>query len=76
MVDIKTDIQEFKTLDATDRCDRCGSAAVAQIVVDDDLPMILLCGHHFRGNKSVFDQNLYPYGVPKEHAQPFTFGES
>ncbi len=65
---------EFTTLTLADRCDACGAAAVAQIIVDDELSMILLCGHHFRANKSHFDANLYAYEVPKEHAEPFTFG--
>lgn len=65
---------EFVTLTLRDRCDSCGAAAIAQVIVDDDLPIILLCGHHFRKHKDHFDANLYGYDVPEEHAQPFTFG--
>lgn len=62
----------FLTLDATHRCDGCGAAAVAQVLVSESLPVVLLCGHHFRKNMIHFSDKSYPVLVPDEYNYQFT----
>ena len=55
-------------LNTTHRCDRCGAQALAQLLVDEELSILLFCGHHWRKYKDTFDSNLYSYEIDKENA--------
>lgn len=62
----------FVVLDATHRCDACTAAAVSQIFVREDLPLIMLCGHHYRKNIDHFSAKGYAVMVGEEHNYKFT----
>lgn len=64
----------FRDLDLTDRCDRCGAAAKAQVIVNADSDPLLFCGHDFRARKDAFDAAGMTYSVDEEHAEVFTWG--
>ena len=44
-----------------DRCDGCGAAAQAEVLVSDTLSSLLLCGHHFRRGREMFDARGFIY---------------
>lgn len=62
----------FVVLNATHRCDACSAAAVSQVFVREDLPLIMLCGHHHRRNMDHFAAKGYAVMVGDEHNYKFT----
>ncbi len=61
MENLTADPQVFADLTAQDRCDRCGAAALAQVRIPGVESTVLLCGHHFRNNREMFDERGYTY---------------
>jgi hypothetical protein len=51
----------FPELTKLDRCDRCSGAALSMVQVSHTLPMLNLCGHHFRKYRAHFDEMGYSY---------------
>lgn len=73
-IDEDVDRYFLDTLTKHDRCDRCLSQAVSQVLVSPDIPLILLCGHHHRASRQVFISKGYAYRVPENEDQIFTIG--
>lgn len=63
---------KFEELTLAHRCDACSAAAVAQVEVSEDLPHLLLCGHHYRKNMLTFKEKGYALKVPDEYDYLFT----
>ena len=51
----------FPTLTKLDRCDRCFGAALSVVQISPTLPMLYMCGHHFRKFRATFDEKGYSY---------------
>lgn len=62
----------FIELNATHRCDACTAAAVSQIFIREDLPLVMLCGHHYRKNMDHFAEKGYAVMVGEENNYKFT----
>jgi hypothetical protein len=75
LTDINKAAELFPALTLQDRCDHCGAAAQAQVQVHNDLPNLLLCGHHFRNNRAAFEASGYLFAAPATDAEQFTWAK-
>lgn len=50
-----------------DRCDSCIQVAVAAIEVSADLPVLMLCGHHWRKSAAAVRERGYEFAVEPEN---------
>ena len=46
---------ERKTLDTSDRCDRCGAQAYVQVWLNNGLDL-MFCVHHHKEHKKILEQ--------------------
>lgn len=63
---------DFIELNLTHRCDACSAAAVSQIEISEDMPHLLLCGHHTRKNLPKIFAMGYAFDIPEEYQYQFT----
>lgn len=54
-------LEDFPALTDSDRCDGCPARAVTPVLVDNDLPLLYLCGYHLRKHRSYMDEKGYSY---------------
>ena len=60
-------------LTGLDRCDSCSQRAVSVVRVSDTLPLLYLCGHHWRKSSTAIKSQNLAYSVPDEEDVIFTF---
>lgn len=56
-----------------DRCDACSQRAVSVTRVSDTLPLLYLCGHHWRKSSTAIKSQNLAYSVPDDEDVIFTF---